>query len=369
MCGDLAPSRHRRESGGKIDSRIRPQSMRPSLRRGLPIALLGLFVGAAALAQKTDVLVLQNGDHFTGEIKSYNQGKLAVDTSGVGWIYVKWSHLVSIRSEKVFDVETIDGIHHFGSLAPSDPPGELTIVSGPDSLTVPFFQVFDLAPVFQSFWRRWEGSFDLGFNYTNSSKLVQFNLNGEATFRMRTAEVVAGVTSFFSRQNGETAAERGSVGLRLDRYLKCRWLLEIGVGFDRNIELGLKGRTSIGAGGGRYVVQTNQARLTVFAGFLANREQPVEGETAYTAEATVGGRYSYFMYDFPKITINASVQVYPSLTESGRVRLEAAASAKREIVSDFYLALSVFDSYDSRDPTTLQSKNDWGPTISAGWKF
>jgi hypothetical protein len=51
------------------------------------------------------------------------------------------------------------------------------------------------------------------------------------------------------------------------------------------------------------------------------------------------------------------------------VRLEAAGSAKREIVSDFYLALSIFDSFDSRDPTTGEPKNDWGPTLSIGWQF
>ena len=61
--------------------------------------------------------------------------------------------------------------------------------------------------------------------------------------------------------------------------------------------------------------------------------------------------------------------MYPSLTEIGRVRLEATGSAKREIVSDFYLALSIFDSFDSRDPTTGQAKNDWGPTLSIGWQF
>ncbi|MET0619906.1 MAG: hypothetical protein ABW056_06485, partial [Thermoanaerobaculia bacterium] len=94
-----------------------------------------------------------------------------------------------------------------------------------------------------------------------------------------------------------------------------------------------------------------------------------EGTDTDSAEAAVGGRYTYFMYDFPKLTINAALAVYPSLTISGRVRLEATASVKREIVSDFYLSLSVFDSFDSRDPTTLEPKNDWGPTVSIGWQF
>ena len=75
------------------------------------------------------------------------------------------------------------------------------------------------------------------------------------------------------------------------------------------------------------------------------------------------------MYDFPKVTISASLEVFPSLSEGGRVRLEATASAKREIVSDFYLSLSVYDSFDSKDPSTGLAKNDWGPTLSVGWQF
>jgi hypothetical protein len=49
--------------------------------------------------------------------------------------------------------------------------------------------------------------------------------------------------------------------------------------------------------------------------------------------------------------------------------MEATASAKREIASDFYVSLSIFDSYDSKDPSTGASKNDWGPTLSIGWTF
>ena len=135
------------------------------------------------------------------------------------------------------------------------------------------------------------------------------------------------------------------------------------------MQLGLDLRETLGVGGGRYLMRSNQASLIVLVGFTGNHEIPVEGSDTNSAEAVVGGRYTYFMYDFPKVTLNAALAVYPSLTISGRVRVEAAVSIKREIVSDFYLSLSVFDSYDSRDPTTLTAKNDWGPTVSIGWQF
>ena len=93
------------------------------------------------------------------------------------------------------------------------------------------------------------------------------------------------------------------------------------------------------------------------------------GESTYQAAAVLGVQYSMFTYDFPKITVNSTLQVLPYLTDAGRIRVEFNAQAKREIVRDFYLSLSIFDSYDSRDPSTQQSKNDWGPVLSIGWTF
>ncbi len=340
------------------------------LRPAKACLAVAAFLGAApVLAQKTDVIVLQGGDRITGEIKDYDQGRLTVDTSHSSWIKIKWSLIVSITSDKIFDVETIDGVHHYGTLAPSDPVGRLTIVEATAPITVAFFDVFDLAPVYQTFWRRWEGSLDLGFNYTQSSNLTQFNLNFEGTYRMKDGQFVTNLSAFFSRQNGVTGAERGAAGILYERFLGNRWILEGGIGLDRNIQLGLKIREFVGLGAGRYVVQTNQSQVLVYAGVTANHEVPVDGANIDSAEGLVGSRYSYFMYDFPKLTVSATAQVFPSLTVSGRVRVEADASVKREIISDFYLAISVFDSFDSKDPTTLQPKNDWGPTISLGWQF
>lgn len=337
--------------------------------RGALLALALLAPGAPLLGQKTDVVTLVNGDRVTGEIKAYGSGRLTVDTSHSSWIKVKWSLITSISSDKQFDVETIDGIHHYGALAPSDPPGRLVIVSGPQTVTVDFFDVFGLSPVYQTFWKRWEGSLDLGFNYTQSSNLVQFNFDFEGTYRVREAQIVTDLTAFFSRQDDVTAASRGSFGLRYDRFIGKRWILEGGLGLDRNIQLGLDLRESLGVAGGRYLIQTNQAWLVVFAGFTGNHEIPVSGEDTDSLEGVVGGRYSYFMYDFPKLTVATALAVFPSFTVSGRVRLEASASVKREIISDFYLSIALFDSFDSRDPTTLEPKNDWGPTLSIGWQF
>ena len=334
------------------------------------LAALWIFgLAAVAAAQKTDVLTLNNGDRVTCEIKSYSNGYLTVSTDHSGTIDVKWNRLVGISSAKQFDIETTDGIHHFGSLALSDPPGKLVIALADGSLTVAFLEVFDIAPVYRNFWRRIDGSLDLGFNYTQSTSLTQFNLNADATYRERNWSATTELSSFYSRQEEAEAAKRGSLKMRYDRFLPGNWVAEGVVGFEQNVQLGLDLRTSLAIGGGRYFVKTNQAQLLAYVGILGNQERPVEGEVKYNTEAVVGGRYSYFMYDFPKLTLAASAAVYPSLTVGGRVRLQADASVKREIVSDFYLSLSAFYSLDTRDPSTGESRHDWGPTLSIGWTF
>jgi len=340
------------------------------LRTALPAAGLLLVVFAApALAQKTDVIVLLNGDRVTCEIKSYSLGRLTVSTDIASDISVKWNKIQAITSDKQFEIETTDGLVHYGVLAPSTPPGKLDVVSTSRIETLGFMDVVRINPIYQSFWRRWSGSLDLGFNYTQANDFVQFTLNADATFRRPTFLASASLSAFFTSQQGVPSSQRGNLGFVYEKFLTDRWLVTGFTGLDRNLDLGLALRGSIGAGYGRDFVQTNRTTLTGIIGLMGDREEPVDGATTSNITAVIAGKYSTFTYDFPKLTFNASLAVYPYLNDAGRVRLEFNAYAKREIVKDFYLSLSLFDSFDSRDPSTQQAKNDWGPVLAIGWSF
>ena len=65
-----------------------------------------------------------------------------------------------------------------------------------------------------------------------------------------------------------------------------------------------------------------------------------------------------FRYDYPKTDITTEITVYPSLSDWGRLRSELDISASREIVKDFTVVLSFYDSYDSDspDPTADQER-------------
>lgn len=339
------------------------------IRAALFLAAVCLLVASPAVAQKTDVIVLFNGDRVTCEIRSYDSGRLQVKTDIASDIAIKWNKIVSITSNKQFEVETTDGLTHYGTLAPSTPPGQLVIAADRASDTVDFMSVVRISPIYQSFWRRWQGSFDLGFNYTQANHYFQFTLDGDAAFRRPTFELSTNLSMFFTSQEGVPSNQRATWTLQYEKFLKDRWLVVGFGGVDRNIQLGLDWRYSLGAGGGKDLVFTNRTRLTAIAGLVGMHEQPVTGESTNDLAAVVAAQFSSFTYDFPKITLGASVSVIPYLTQSGRVRVNFNGMVKREIARDFYLSLSIFDNFDNRDPSTGQAKNDWGPVLSIGYSF
>src|SRR5215510_11646756 len=88
---------------------------------GIRATIFGAVLTLAAplsARQKTDVIVLANGDRITGEIKSLNAGVLRVDLDYVdGAISVQWLKVRRITSNQLFIVQAQDGSLYTGTLA------------------------------------------------------------------------------------------------------------------------------------------------------------------------------------------------------------------------------------------------------------
>ncbi len=66
--------------------------------------VLFLLLGGFSFAQKTDTLVMLNGNVITGEIKELDYGLLIYKTSGMGTLKVKRENINSLKSKKRFEV-------------------------------------------------------------------------------------------------------------------------------------------------------------------------------------------------------------------------------------------------------------------------
>jgi hypothetical protein len=317
-----------------------------------------------------DFVTIQNGDRISGEIKSYEEGRLLL-SAPEGDINIKWNKIQSIQSSKVFEIETTTGDHFLGTLAPSEPPGRLLlVVEGGPPRAFDFFDVVRITPIFQTFFRRIDGSFDLGANYTHASDLLQFNVSSDLVYKKPKFAVLTDLSLFYSRQDGETTSQRGTLKFTYLALRPHRWVYGSLVGFENNRDLGLQLRSTVGLFVGRFLVLKNQTNVILTAGLLGNHESGTSGEVANNLEGAVDARYSTFTYDYPKIWFDAYLRLIPGITDAPRFRVDADVKLKREIVvKDLYLAVSIFYNYDSVPPSTHAVKSDWGPVISIGWTF
>src|SRR5262249_34501246 len=127
-------------------------AMRTTAGRALALSALILAWPAVGRAEKTDVLVLRNGDRITGEIKGLNRGKLDYSTDDAGRLAVEWVKVTRISSPHSFEVEHGSGAKYFGRLAVTDRDGLLYVVgSRVDSLTIP--SVVQISPLDAGFFQ------------------------------------------------------------------------------------------------------------------------------------------------------------------------------------------------------------------------
>ncbi len=310
-----------------------------------------------------------NGDRITGEVKKLDRGQLEFKTDDIGTIYFEWDKIVSLEAGGQFDVGMSDGRRFLGSLAAGD-PRFLVIVEASGPVAVPTVDVTLITPIGTSFWKKLDGSVDVGFSYTRSSQVAQLNFNSTTLYRKPAFEgrLVASGTLTENGSDG-TKDDRASIQGTYLRFRGERLFVAAGAGVETNESLGLVLRTQVGVTAGPRLVNTNRAQLSISGGLSANNEQAVDAESTQNLEGLAVVRTSYYRYDRPRTNLDVSFQYYPSLSNFGRQRLQLDASAKREFWKDVFLSINMFDTFDSRPPNATADKNDVGVALSFGWTY
>jgi hypothetical protein len=324
---------------------------------------------APALAQKTDVVTLANGDRVTGEIERLERGRLEFSTDDAGTLYLEWDKLVSlVATSRVFDIVTTDDRRFLGSLGPAA-PRTLTVVQTADTVTLQMAQVTWISPIGRGFWNKLDGSFDTGFSYTRSSGIAQLNVNSTTSYRRPGFQARVNVSfTGTETEDSNNRDDRGALDLAYIRY-RTKWVVSASGRFETNESLGIELRSQVGAGLGPRLINSNRGQLWLGGGLAVNREDGVDVETTTNIEGVFLFEASYYTYDRPKTTIDVTFQYYPSFTTWGRQRIQLDTSVKREVLKDFYLSVNLFDSFDSRPPNTAFDTNDFGIVLSIGWSY
>lgn len=339
--------------------------------------ILASIVSTPALArEKSDVIWLANGDRITGEIEQLERGKLRLGTDSIGVILIEWDEISRIESDFEFQFERSDGTRVTGTVSDAPEQKTITLTNQDETVALAHDKVIRIAQIESSFWNRVQGSLSFGYSFTKASNVAQGNLGFRATHRTEKRSFsLDGSTIITSDQNSE-GTQRSNLEFAMTRFRPNRWFNNFLIGFESNDELGLDLRSSIGAGFGRYLIQSNISELALMGGVIGTVESlqqdpltPTTSSSQESLEGMVGLNYSRYVYDHPAVDLSARLSAFPSFTESGRTRAQLDLSLRWEVVSDLFWDLSYYNSYDSDPPSASQSTSDYGVVTSIGYSF
>jgi len=343
-------------------------------RRRRRLASAGLItsialIGGPVLAKYDDTVFLANGDRIMGDVKELNRDLLRYKTDAMGTVYIRWEDIQSLETDKPLRIELKSGRRVVGSIGRGDAPEQLIISTRREDESHQLDELVAFVPLkLQQAWiDRIEGSAKFGLNGTKGSNTLQWNLGARALYRGEAWEVSSRWDSIVTDKSDDTTSERVLFANVYRRLLSNRWYWSALVGYEKNDELGINDRWSVGGGGGRFLMRSNAFELMFQGGLLASREFRIDTNHDQL-EAYVGGSVAWFQHKFPKTDLRTDVIILPSLTDSGRLRSNWDVSVAREIITDLSLDLSVYYTTDNKAPDEA-GQNDWGIVTSIEYSF
>jgi len=340
------------------------------------IAILGATSLPAFAAPKTDIIVFKNGDKLTGEIKSMKRGRLNFNTDATGTISIEWDKIGHIESLQNIQVETNTGTRFFGHLMATEKSGRLVVATNNGPQMLDCARVILMTPIEAKGFGAFDIDVTLGYNFAKAGGVTQANLGFDVDYRTRLRIYSVSASKVINDSDEQAASERANFRVGYKRLFNERWFINSNLNMDQNDELALELRTSVGVAGGRFLVQSNNMILGLQGGLQFSRENlqndPVTGidpDDVDSIEATFTLGWDWFRFDTPELDWSTSLEVIPSLTESGRVRAEFDTGLKWEIFNDLKWGVEFYSSFDNKPQSETASTSDYGVNTTLTYKF
>jgi hypothetical protein len=348
------------------------------------LALLLLLLTGVASA-KTDVVIFSNGDRLTGEIKSLNRGRLRFKTDATDTINIEWDEVAYLSSNQNVQVETNMGARYLGHLVPAQEKRNIIVETDAGPIQLNNIQIVIMEPIEEKGVNRLDGDITAGYNFAKADKATQIQLGIDLSFRTETrimgieldTVIVGSVVEDPAAENsGEIEfSQRENLEMNYTRLLSNRWVAESHISLERNDELGINLRRSIGGGGGRFLKHSNTSIVALRGGLQQSSENlaDVDGDID-SWEAYFKLDWDWFLDNSPELDLSTTLEVIPNLTDWGRVRGNFKLNFRWEMINDLFWQLEFYDSYDSRPPIRPSigddpERNDYGVITSLGWEF
>jgi len=327
--------------------------------------------------ESTDVIVMKNGDHLTGEIKGMSQGVLYISMSYIlGTSDVQWSKVDHIESKQLFLVKTQDGSVFTGTLstaaAEKDKVMTLEVTeSSSKQVELERPQVGEMDQTSERFWQRFNGQINSGITYTKGNQSTQYNLGANVEYPRERWAASAAYTSNLSTSTGVTATTRNQFNLSAERLLRWNnWFYAGTAAFLQSSVQDIDLHSSLGGGIGRYLSNTNHVKVYVLGGFAWQTTQYSKTVNVQNPQRVFAGMVGAGarLFRFNKTTLDVTATVLPGITEPGRVYTTLNATYYIKLSGNLSWNLSFYGNWDNQPPPTF-SGSDYGTSsgLSITW--
>ena len=319
-------------------------------------------------AAQHDTLWVKNGNVLYGEIKKLSFGVLILETDYSDSDFtIEFDQVERLSVERDCRITLTGGRRLYGHIR-SEQPGSFTVAPEEGGREVfPLGTLSSVHPLKDELLKRFTGNIDIGFTLTKANNLRQFNVGGGARYRGMYWQSDWDISTMISRQDSVEQVQRTNSTLSVVRLVGERWFLYSSASFLSNTEQALDRRLGLHLAGGNYLVLTNKMVLGIIAGFNHNIER-FSGETANrnSLELYLSGGLNLF--DVKDFRLNTRLDVYPSLSEKGRLRSDYVLDAKWDLPLDFYVKFGFQFNYDNQSSIS-GSDFDYIFTSGLGWEF
>ncbi len=337
-----------------------------------------LLLAAPVFARdKTDVLVMKNGDRLTGEVKGLDAGVLYVNMDYIlGTSSVQWSKIDHLESKQLFLVKTEDGSVYTGTLSTAETAGGRPVqIEVAETLehkvTIDRAQIVQMDETSERFWQRFNGSINSGITYSKGNEATQYNLSSDVEYPRERWAAGANFNSTLASSTGASASTRNSLALNYLRLMRWNNWFYAGLGdFLQSSEQNIRLQTNLGAGIGRYLKNTNHATISVLGG-LAWQNTDYHQSTVPQGSQNVGAAMlaaQVKLFRFNKTNLDVTASVFPALSQPGRVYANMNASYYVKIFSNLTWNVSFYGNWDNQPPAHF-SGSDYGTSSGLGWIF
>jgi hypothetical protein len=347
------------------------------LIRAIVLCSILLFSMPLFAREKSDVIVMKNGDRFTCEMKGLNAGVLSVKVSYVdGTMAVQWSQVAHLESNQLFLVHTESGEVYTGKLSTTglsnDPPISIETAEAPSKqVEVAQRKIIKLTQTSEGFWHRFDGAVNTGFLYSKGNESVQYNIGSQTAYNRERWSSQLNFNSSFASNSNSNLTTRNQVDLNTLKLLRWNnWFYAGTASFLQSSVQEINLQTTLGGGIGRYLKNTNRASIYVMGGLgwqnVGYKKNTVDQGPQNTAVGFVASEVKAFK--FKKTNVDVTASLIPAISDPGRVHFNTNAVYYIKIIQDLSWNFSFYGSWDSRPPPTFP-KSDYGTSSGLSWTF